>query len=122
MRAFVRFREVEHDGEKRFVAWFEPAHHIVEFNARFFVERFASMRWSILTPDRCAHWDGRELTFTSGAERTQAPADDNAEALWLTYYANIFNLARVKVYAMQSEMQIGRASRRERVYIAVFAV
>src|SRR3954449_2274538 len=35
MRAFVRFREVEHEGEKWFVAWFEPAHHIVEHNARF---------------------------------------------------------------------------------------
>jgi DNA polymerase len=40
------------------VAWFEPQHHIVEYNAAFFVDRFASMCWSILTPDRCAHWDG----------------------------------------------------------------
>jgi DNA polymerase len=72
MRAFVRFREVESAGEKWFVAWFEPAHHVVEFNARFFVDRFTSMRWSILTPDRCAHWDGSELTFTDGETRSQA--------------------------------------------------
>lgn len=104
MRAFVRFREIEHAGEKWFVAWFEPAHHIVEHNARFFVDRFASMRWSVLTPDRCAHWDGAELSFTEGVDKSQAPIGDDVEALWLTYYSNIFNPARVKVHAMQAEM------------------
>ena len=104
MRAFVRFREIEHAGAKWFVAWFEPAHHIVEQNAPFFADRFASMRWSILTPDRCAHWDGNALTFTAGVPRSEAPAGDQMEDLWRTYYANIFNPARVKVHAMQSEM------------------
>lgn len=104
MRAFVRFREIEHAGEKWFVAWFEPEHHIVEHNAAFFVDRFASMRWSILTPDRCAHWDGRELKLTDGVAKSQAPRDDEVEPLWLTYYANIFNPARVKVHAMEAEM------------------
>ncbi|MEP6808915.1 MAG: UdgX family uracil-DNA binding protein [Chthoniobacterales bacterium] len=104
MRAFVRFREIQRDGGSWYVAWFEPAHHIVEHNARFFLERFASMRWSILTPERCAHWDGEELTFTEGVARSQAPRDDEMEGLWLTYYANIFNPARVKVHAMQAEM------------------
>ncbi|MEP6956776.1 MAG: UdgX family uracil-DNA binding protein, partial [Chthoniobacterales bacterium] len=104
MRAFVRFREIAQDGEKWFVAWFEPAHHIVEHNARFFLDRFASMHWSILTPERCAHWDGADLKFTAGVTRAQAPRDDEVEALWLTYYAHIFNPARVKVHAMQSEM------------------
>ena len=66
MRAFVRFREVTRDGAKWFVAWFEPNHHIVEHNAAFFVDRFASMSWSILTPERCAHWNGNELSFTDG--------------------------------------------------------
>jgi DNA polymerase len=83
---------------------FEPGHHIVEFNARFFVERFASMRWSILTPDRCAHWNGADVTFSDGVDRSHAPSDENVEPLWLTYYANIFNPARVKVHAMQTEM------------------
>ena len=103
-RAFVRFREVKHAGEKWFVAWFEPAHHIVERNAPFFADRFASMRWSILTPDRCAHWDGKELSFTAGVPRSEAPDADQMEDLWRTYYANIFNPARVKVHAMQAEM------------------
>ncbi len=111
MRAFVRFREVALAGaddagqsSKWFVAWFEPAHHIVEQNAQFFVDRFASMRWSILTPDRCAHWDGDVLSFTAGVDKSRAPTDDSVESLWLTYYSNIFNPARVKVHAMQAEM------------------
>ncbi|MGI8431004.1 MAG: UdgX family uracil-DNA binding protein [Chthoniobacterales bacterium] len=104
MRAFVRFREVEHAGEKWYIAWFEPAHHIVEQNAPFFADRFASMRWSILTPERCAHWDGEKLSFTAGVTRSEAPAADEMEEMWRTYYANIFNPARVKVHAMQAEM------------------
>ena len=53
MHAFVRFREVGR-GNERFVAWFEPEHHIVELAAPFFVRRFTDMRWSILTPELCA--------------------------------------------------------------------
>ena len=105
MRAFVRFRTVTaEDGETWYVAWFEPAHHIVEANGPFFTDRFASMRWSILTPDRCMHWDGASLHFTAGLKRTDAPSEDAIEPLWRQYYANIFNPARVKTHAMQKEM------------------
>ncbi|MEA3189310.1 MAG: uracil-DNA glycosylase [Chthoniobacter sp.] len=104
MRAFVRFREVRGEDGPWFIAWFEPAHYIVEANAKFFVDRFANMRWAILTPDRCAHWDGKQLAFTAGLTRSAAPEGDEMETLWRTYYANIFNPARVKVHAMQAEM------------------
>ncbi|MHA3770741.1 UdgX family uracil-DNA binding protein [Verrucomicrobiota bacterium sgz303538] len=104
MRAFVRFREVRQDGESWFVAWFEPEHHIVELNASFFVDRFASMHWSILTPDRCVHWDGNEVRFTEGVSRSEAPGEDAVEELWLKYYSHIFNPARLKTRAMQHEM------------------
>lgn len=104
MRAFVRFRAVQHEGVEWFVAWFEPQHHIVELNAPFFVDRFANMSWSILTPDVCAHWDQKNLTFTEGVTREAAPSEDAAEALWVRYYSSIFNPARVKVHAMRKEM------------------
>ena len=104
MRAFVRFREVKQHGESWYVAWFEPDHFIVEVNAPFFVDRFAGMRWSILTPDRCAHWDGHQLSFTNGVPRSEAPTEDKSEELWTRYYSHIFNPARVKIHAMQSEM------------------
>ena len=104
MRAFVRFREVEDDGVARFVAWFEPDHHIVRANAGFFVRRFASMRWSILTPDVSIHWDGETLTEGPGATRADAPQGDPIEDVWKRYYASIFNPARLKQRAMLSEM------------------
>lgn len=104
MRAFVRFRRVEREGAEWYVAWFEPEHHIVERNAPFFIDRFAEMRWSILTPDRCAHWDGAEICFTDGLTREAAPTEDTLEDLWRTYYGSIFNPARIKTHAMAAEM------------------
>ena len=104
MHAFVRFREVEDEAGARFVAWFEPDHHIVRATAGFFVRRFANMRWSILTPELSIHWDGETLTEGPGATRADAPDGDPVEEVWKTYYASIFNPARVKVKAMIKEM------------------
>ena len=86
------------------VAWFEPAFHVVEATAPFFARRFAQMRWAILTPQRSVRWDGRALTFGPGARRDQAPPADAGERLWLTYYENIFNPARLKLAMMAKEM------------------
>ncbi|AQR75958.1 UdgX family uracil-DNA binding protein [Sphingomonas sp. LM7] len=104
MRAFVRFREVEDDVGARYVAWFEPEHHIVRANARFFVERFANMRWSILTPERSLHWDGETLAEGPGASKADAPGADPVEDVWKTYYASTFNPARLKTGMMLKEM------------------
>jgi probable DNA metabolism protein len=104
MRAFVRFRSVKTDEGERYVAWFEPEHHIVRANAAFFVNRFASMRWSILTPEVSLHWDGAALHEGPAAERDDAPEGDPIEEVWKTYYASIFNPARVKIGAMLREM------------------
>ncbi|EGD58750.1 uracil-DNA glycosylase superfamily protein [Novosphingobium nitrogenifigens DSM 19370] len=105
MRAFVRFREVaDAQGSNHYVAWFEPAHHILKANAAFFVRRFTTMRWSILTPLGALHWDGETLREGPPAQRADAPGADPAEDLWRTYYAAIFNPARLKVGAMVKEM------------------
>lgn len=106
MKAFVRFRAVRGtDGtDPAYVAWFEPTHLVVEATAPFFARRFRSMRWSILTPDRCAHWDRHALRFTPGAARSSAPTGDELEELWRTYYAGAFNPARLNPDAMQAEM------------------
>jgi uracil-DNA glycosylase len=105
MHAFVRFREVDNgDGSQCFVAWFEPDHHIVRANAGFFVRRFAQMRWSILTPELCIHWDGETLSESPGTERPDKPGEDAFEQAWKTYYGAIFNPARLKIKAMMKEM------------------
>jgi len=104
MRAFVRFRVVEEPEGTRHVAWFEPDHYIVEANAAFFVRRFATMTWSILTPYRSAHWDGAAVRFAPGADRADVPDDDSLEVYWRAYFSAIFNPARLKIGAMTSEM------------------
>lgn len=113
MKAFVRFRAVPEpdapDGEPRYVAWFEPEHFIVKYASGFFRRRFANMRWSILTPYDCAHYDGPDtnaggLWFSPGTDKSAAPEGDVLEDAWRIYYRSIFNPARVKVRAMQSEM------------------
>jgi len=106
MHAFVRFRAVQAGGEAEpcYVAWFEPEHPVVERATPFFARRFAAMRWSILTPERCAHWDGETLAFTPGLPRSAAPDADELEELWRTYYAHTFNPARLRPSAMRAEM------------------
>ncbi len=105
MHAFVRFREVaDEDGTPHFVAWFEPDHHILRAEAGFFLRRFATMRWSILTPRGSIHWDGETMREGPPARREDAPDGDRIEDLWRSYYASIFNPARLKVSAMLSEM------------------
>lgn len=109
MKAFVRFVPVgtaSGESPAEYVAWFEPRHHIVQAIADFFVGRFASMRWSILTPLGSLRWDGERLFTGPAASRADAPAADAGQALWLAYYAHIFNPARVKARAMQREMPV----------------
>ena len=122
-----------HDGAGPLhVASFMPGHHIVDAVAPFFARRFATMRWAILTPCRSVRWypaaphgpqgpllppgavalqamapwaDSQGvLAFGPGMPADAAPPADAGEALWLTYYAHIFNPARLKPQAMQREM------------------
>jgi len=48
----------------------------------FFAQRFARRRFSLLTPDVCAHWDGGELTFAPGADPADAPREAGLEEFW----------------------------------------
>jgi uracil-DNA glycosylase len=104
MRAFLRFRETRVDEGPWFIAWYEPEHDTIELNAKFFVDRFANMRWSILTPRRCMHWDGSDVSFSPGASRANALHKDDIEPLWIAYYSSIFNPARLKPKAMQAQL------------------
>ena len=104
MHAFVRFREVPvPDGRRRFAAWFEPDHRIEEPTADFFVNRFGDMDWMIVTPEVTIRYHDRSLTLHEIAS-LRPDADDPLEQLWTTYYANIFNPARLKPDAMRAEM------------------
>jgi len=107
LKAFVRFKSVADDsGLERFVAWFEPEHYVLERVAPFFVRRFTGMMWAIVTPYRSAFWDGDNLEFGPGGHRADVPAEDAMEGVWKSYFASIFNPARLKVRMMKSEMPV----------------
>ncbi len=127
MKAFVRFNDLDFsclpslfnaeethflkrntfsknsNSEGCFVAWFEPDHLIVEKLAPFFAKRFTGMHWCILTPDQCVLWNQTELRLAPGRKKP-AGLDDPMHGMWKTYYKSIYNPARLKEQAMQSEM------------------
>ena len=113
MKAFVRFREIDplpppadethNRTRRRFGAWFEPDHYITERTAPFFARRFGDMDWIIATPAQIAVFAGGDLRFEPGGARPDF-GDDATDDLWRTYFTHIFNPARLKVRAMQSEM------------------
>ena len=106
MKAFVRFREIPADGpRRRFAAWFEPDHRIEARVAPFFARRFTDMDWAIYTPNRAILFVDGVLDYGPGGTRPPLH-EDATEALWGTYFANIFNPARIKISAMRSEMPL----------------
>ncbi len=108
MHAFVRFRRIEDEQGEQFVSWYEPAHRILPLAAPFFAERFAVMRWSILTPDGSAYWEPSvgKLQFGPPLDRSHAPSEDELETLWKSYYGSIFNPARLNPDVMRSHMPV----------------
>jgi uracil-DNA glycosylase len=104
IRGLVRLRRVTLEGgEEWYVAFHRPLHRTLALAAPSFAERFAALRWSILTPDASAHWDRRRLEFGPGVPRDPGGRDD-AEALWRTYYATTFNPARVNEKLLRAHL------------------
>lgn len=91
MKAFLRFHPVK-DGrpEPLQVAWFEPAHHILEAVAPWFAKRSPQMRWAIFTPERSVECDGKQLHFAPGLPRSQAPGPEAPDQEWLACYQHVF--------------------------------
>ena len=106
MHAFVRFHELPSDGpRRRFGAWFDPEHPILEAATPFFARRFADMDWLIATPEGTARFAGGAIAYHDPQPRPDLP-DDASHGLWQTYFANIFNPARLNTQAMRSEMPV----------------
>lgn len=107
-KAFVRFRRVVIDGIEQFIAWYAPDHDTLEANIGFFVQRFGGMRWSILSPKITISWDLKELHRGPGVPCSQAPAHDELEELFRTYYSAIYNPARLNLTAMKAQLPVRR--------------
>ena len=74
---------------------------MLERVAPFFARRFTAMIWAIVTPYRSVFWDGETLEFGEGGRKEDVPADDALEPVWKSYFASIFNPARLKVKMMK---------------------
>jgi DNA polymerase len=105
MHAFVRFRRIDAaDAPETYLAWFEPPHRVLARGVGFFVDRMANLRFSILTPDACAHWNGENLRLTPGVEAPPDRAEDAWEDYWRIYFASVFNPARLNPDVMTQHM------------------
>lgn len=91
MKAFVRFREIDVGAAQPLqLAWYEPAHHIVECVAPWFARRMHAARWVIFTPGRSVESDGHQLHFAPGLPRAEAPGALAPDAEWLAAYRRVF--------------------------------
>lgn len=103
-KAFVRFRKVGEGDDARFIAWHRPDHRVFPLVAPFFTRRFSSMVFTVMSPDAAFHHREGALTWGPGVPRREAPAADDLDGLWRTYYGAIFDPARVRLNAMRAEM------------------
>jgi probable DNA metabolism protein len=93
MKALLRFRPVrEADGQMVQLAWYEPAHHILEAVAPWFAKRSPEPRWAIFTSERPVEWDGRQLHYAPGLPRAHAPVAEDSDEVWLRCYQRVFRL------------------------------
>jgi probable DNA metabolism protein len=91
MKAFVHFETVQDGAAQPLkVAWYEPAHHIVETVAPWFAKRMPDERWVIFTPERSVECDGHQLHFAPGLPRPEAPPAGSASETWLAAYHRVF--------------------------------
>jgi DNA polymerase len=107
MKALLRFRPVQGSGvDPLHVAWFEPAHHIIEAAAPWFAKRSPQMHWAIFTPERSVEWDTRQLHFAPGLQRQQAPGPDSGDREWVACYESIFGAKRAAGSAPQEDAAV----------------
>lgn len=104
MTAFVRFRTITDEAGEHFMAWYEPQHRVLRRTSDFFIERFASMRFTIMTPDLTLHWDQVQAQFGPGLPKPSHDTPDGLEESWKRYYAATFNPARTNPALMSRHM------------------
>ncbi len=89
MRTFLRFRTIGEAHQEYFVSWHRPDHDIADLLAPFLSQRYPNIRWSLFTPQRTVHWDGRKITLAPGVPSSELPPEEShagAEALWRKYF------------------------------------
>jgi DNA polymerase len=98
MKAFVHFREIDVGAaQPLMLAWYEPAHHVVECVAPWFAKRLHEARWAIFTPERSVESDGHKLHFGPGLAREDVPDAHAPDTQWLAAYRRVFGERAIAV-------------------------
>lgn len=70
---------------------YEPAHHVVETVAPWFVRRIPTARWAIFTPDRSVRCEQGRLLFGPGVPPAELPGHEDGDAQWLACHERVFS-------------------------------
>jgi uracil-DNA glycosylase family protein len=89
----LRFRTVATPAGEWDIAWCAPEHHVLESVAAIFARSRGGRRWSIVTPERSAHWNRGDLRLAAGAARVAVATDEAFERYWRAQYASLFAAA-----------------------------
>jgi len=89
MRTHLRFMQIEDSTGERALGWYAPAHYVLEANAQLIARRFPKHAFSIVTPERSAHWDGARLLFGAGLRNPES--DDTLSAWWDAHHAAVLD-------------------------------
>lgn len=101
MRTHLRFMPMRDAQGERHLGWYEPAHYVLGANAQLIARRFPERRFSIVTPDGSAHWDGSELRFGPGLR--EAADDATFAAWWDTQHAAVLADTRIGTSVPEAE-------------------
>ena len=95
MKANIRMVPIDEPGydEPLQLAWYEPAHHIVESVVPWVARRLGPARWGLLTPERCVRGDGQHLFYGPGLEPSRLAGNDPEAMRWLAGYRHVFDSA-----------------------------
>lgn len=112
LHAFVRFvplpEALAETLQLDLIAWHEPAHDILDSASGHFAERLGRQRWLIATPRDGIRYDGKALDYQRNCppqwQDWARNAEDPGAELWLTYYRNIFNPARLNPDALRQHL------------------
>jgi probable DNA metabolism protein len=103
MRTQVRYLPVPEGSRTRYLGWYEPAHFVLEANAQLIARRFPELAFSIVTPERTAHWDGAELRFSAGVSRPTIADDAALRDWWQAHHASLLDSSRVGTAIPEAE-------------------
>jgi DNA polymerase len=90
MKASLRFRTIDTAAGPWDIAWLAPEHPVLESVTPLLAHDRAGRAWSVMTPERSAHWQRGVLRLAAGTPAAAAASDESLERYWRAHYAELF--------------------------------